>query len=319
MLLEADDDYDPVEYRLEYDIPRSSSSEWYEFYTPSELSWVLQRSNVCIQDLSVERCTVFTIGVCSRQGQLYAATLARILLEGRNIDHDLCSIKGAGGRMLIHCVAQQVGCVSRDRSLENWDQLAQRRGPWIPSYRADIQHSHHQLQDLVGLTHDLLTAGSELNLPANAYFSSNQYTPLLFIFYGFFQESTISDQRIRTDPLTGALGAVESWLRLLRSSRINLEGYGRKEKFIHASWNVTKKREYWRAPTYPIHKRYQCYRLIGFDYGSEPFDWKFYITEDMDHLDRYFREFWDMIDHPERAIPGAWIDESEYYSDDPEG
>ena len=42
---------------------------------------------------------------------------------------------------------------------------------------------------------------------------------------------------------------------------------------------------------------------ISFKYGPKPSDWQFYLIEQMDSS---FEEFWNMVDHPEWAMPGAW-------------
>jgi hypothetical protein len=71
-------------------------------------------------------------------------------------------------------------------------------------------------------------------------------------------------------------------------------------------------KEWWEWIVLPEKEEEIVYRFLGFDYGPEPADWKFRITAEnarfWDAL-TYFSEFWDMIDHPERAMPGAWSDE----------
>jgi len=85
---------------------------------------------------------------------------------------------------------------------------------------------------------------------------------------------------------------------------VDLGEYGRQEKHIHSTRNVNKtwtgwwssrKQNYW---TEKIH-------LASFEYGPEPSDWKFWLIQE---LEPWFFEFWDMVDHPERAMPGAWND-----------
>lgn len=46
------------------------------------------------------------------------------------------------------------------------------------------------------------------------------------------------------------------------------------------------------------------YKIIAIDYGLKADDWYLWLSNP---LDEWAGEFWDMIDHPERAIPGAWI------------
>ena len=50
------------------------------------------------------------------------------------------------------------------------------------------------------------------------------------------------------------------------------------------------------------------FRVIGFDYGPCVDEWRLWVSNP---LDEWAADFWDMIDHPERAIPGAWDDERE--------
>jgi hypothetical protein len=44
-------------------------------------------------------------------------------------------------------------------------------------------------------------------------------------------------------------------------------------------------------------------RIIGINYGPKADDWHLWLSNP---LDEWAGEFWDMLDHPERAIPGAW-------------
>ena len=50
---------------------------------------------------------------------------------------------------------------------------------------------------------------------------------------------------------------------------------------------------------------YLRFRMLGFQYGPDPMDWHFYLSNP---LDEWSAEFWDMIEHPERRMPGAWND-----------
>ena len=49
------------------------------------------------------------------------------------------------------------------------------------------------------------------------------------------------------------------------------------------------------------------FKVIAIDYGLKADDWCLWLSNP---LDEWAGEFWDMIDHPERAIPGAWHQDS---------
>lgn len=47
----------------------------------------------------------------------------------------------------------------------------------------------------------------------------------------------------------------------------------------------------------------KMFKIIAIDYGLKADDWYLWLSSP---LDEWAGEFWDMIDHPERAIPRAW-------------
>jgi hypothetical protein len=101
-------------------------------------------------------------------------------------------------------------------------------------------------------------------------------------------------------------------LSLLYEAGIDLIDYGRGEQELVRSGQTTSR--CWL----PIRRRaflltYQSLDYyekqvgkdfsISFKYGSKPSDWQFWFIEQMNNS---FAEFWDMVDHPERAMPGSW-------------
>ena len=104
------------------------------------------------------------------------------------------------------------------------------------------------------------------------------------------------------------------WLRQLQICNVDLQNYGEKEYKIFCSrsceklmagpydlgaWHKRAMRRRGRTDFYvrPI------VRLISFNYGPQLDDWKIFTSEEFPSL---FLDFWTMVDHPERAIPGAW-------------
>ena len=55
-------------------------------------------------------------------------------------------------------------------------------------------------------------------------------------------------------------------------------------------------------------------RLVTLEYGPQVSDWHVYAVR-CDCFDLHFAaEFWDMVDHPERAMPGAWDERADEWT-----
>jgi hypothetical protein len=98
--------------------------------------------------------------------------------------------------------------------------------------------------------------------------------------------------------------ALLAWLRTLKDFGVDLEAYGRKESSIwsreDAEWPG---REIRLSEDHFDSRRRLCLHLIGFEFGSNPEDWKFWFSDPTDQL---VGDFWDMVEHPERSMPGGW-------------
>jgi hypothetical protein len=117
--------------------------------------------------------------------------------------------------------------------------------------------------------------------------------------------------------------ALRLWLTQLQVCNVNLESYGESEHkmfrdrplgansntyyptfarhWAHTDWKVYG---YERIKRTGFTRAFNV-RLLNFNRGPHLDDWEVYMVEDMPSI---FMEFWDMIDHPERAMPGAWVD-----------
>ena len=97
--------------------------------------------------------------------------------------------------------------------------------------------------------------------------------------------------------------ALLTWLQTLQGFGIDLERYGKTEYKLFYQESSS-----WRNLDLLIPGRgEEVYppRLIGLQVGPEPEDWKVWLSEPSDE---FAGEFWDMLEHPERTIPGAWDD-----------
>ncbi|KAF7901114.1 hypothetical protein EAF00_003335 [Botryotinia globosa] len=78
--------------------------------------------------------------------------------------------------------------------------------------------------------------------------------------------------------------------------------------FIDSRWTLyfSPRKEVVR----PGKQRYggTCAQIISFVYGPAPEDWKFWYSLDEPYWYYYknLRDFWELVDHPERGMPGAW-------------
>lgn len=97
--------------------------------------------------------------------------------------------------------------------------------------------------------------------------------------------------------------ALLTWLQTLQGFGIDLERYGKTEHKLFYQESSSWRNLEFLIPgrgeeVYPL-------RLIGLQVGPEPEDWKVWLSEPSDE---FAGDFWDMLEHPERTIPGAWDD-----------
>jgi hypothetical protein len=102
------------------------------------------------------------------------------------------------------------------------------------------------------------------------------------------------------------------WLEQLHKAGIDLVQYGLGEKLMLAKVSKifnekpVEYRLFMVTERGPMTRDFEWdLRLSTFEYGPSPEDWKFWVLEEADDS---FNEFWDMADHPERTMPGAWSD-----------
>lgn len=102
--------------------------------------------------------------------------------------------------------------------------------------------------------------------------------------------------------------AVQMWLNILQESGIDLLEYGRQEsrrlKKQDHGWEFRIWRDVWHENPYPINPNAAFeVRLIGFEYGRQPEDWKLWWSEPTDGL---VGDFWKEMEPEPLCIPGSW-------------
>lgn len=101
--------------------------------------------------------------------------------------------------------------------------------------------------------------------------------------------------------------ALRQWVQLLERASVDLRGYGALERtrsrtkvYIQTGWLMVSNR--------PCDcDIYESLCTLNLAYGEHPKDWHFWWSHPGDS---FAGDFWDMIDHPERTMPGAWTDDS---------
>lgn len=132
-----------------------------------------------------------------------------------------------------------------------------------------------------------IRAGADLHAVSRG---NVEVTPLaIAIFGGELQDPSI----VWSD------GSLQHWVGILFAEGIGIEEYGQVES---EAWLHSK------------HVRDLCERkAYGFIYGRQPQDWKVFLEHPGDH---YAGLFWDLVEHPERQVPGAWKDDDGRLWDD---
>lgn len=124
--------------------------------------------------------------------------------------------------------------------------------------------------------------------------------------------STIFEIRVMNSPRFGSWGwfndrvmsILRDWLNILKSGGVDLQKYGETEKSLFDKGEVDQDVLYWPNIFKNPLVLPPPWRLISFAYGPSVDDWCFWGSE---VTDEFAGTFWEMVDHPEWNMPGAWI------------
>ena len=165
------------------------------------------------------------------------------------------------------------------------------------------------LDDNLTLIRELLVAGADLSpITSSNRIKESSLWHALGIDWLFYYKRFSSAQFLAKKALT-----LRIWLYQLYQSGIDLLAYGETEH--HAFCNGTYLRSVsrtgepldWEPQEWNLSRNHSTMRLISFSFGPRPEDWKFNWIEPV--MNEWSRQFWEMVDHPEWAMPGAWDEE----------
>ncbi|GAW17813.1 hypothetical protein ANO14919_072800 [Xylariales sp. No.14919] len=183
---------------------------------------------------------------------------------------------------LLHLMAKKLGLVSEEL-IGGWTLLA---------------------DSVIGNTPNIHIVGPRDVLLCTLLDEMAPRTPLmalirtLFAFWGRHKEEIQIYSRLRL------------WLSMIRSNGYDLEEYGRREMELLADDNLNLERyvAVSRRNKATGQWSYHSAQLRGYEYGSEPEDWKILLSFPENS---YAADFWRLIDEGPRVMPGTWIEESD--------
>ena len=301
----------------------------------SVLSWILNNLiGYNYQTATIEDRTRLALHLCAGTEQPRVAQLVRYLLPEPNGLSKMCHCADSYSRTLLSCATTALGAQAFRATQSSQTRKAHRKTEQPASgFKYDAQAESDCLQELLSLINELIIAGS--NLHRRTYRCENNdpdlpgVTPLVDIFSSFFDlrrmcqthqcaYTFIPEEFQYHLPIpaeTGVLIPVMMWLELLYEAGIDLSEYGRREQELYregravsSCWFMVWSRAL-RRTEFGCWGDFEKKLSIRFKYGPKPSDWQFWLIEQMDNS---FAEFWDMVDHPERAMPGAWDDRFDY-------
>jgi hypothetical protein len=256
------------------------------------LAWISQASYADYQHRSMEECGLLILELVRFLYSSEMPGLVRRVLRKRRPDEHICSVRDTVHNTLLHRVMECLGVILSQGS------------------KYGITDTLETVEELLSLITDFVEGGSDLHA-----LTLEGQTPMLSLLSSCAGAcGLIHNKCSKHTPIESPPAPLRIWLELLRYSGIDLRMYGRKEKSL---WKDPRVDREWETFEHDKQDRwtgnYLRIRLINFTYGPEPEDWRFWIEP---VLPNYFIQFWEMVDHPERAMPGAWEEECSAYDRD---
>lgn len=283
------------------------------------LLMLYQQFQSTYQQRSLEERVKALFILCKFEPQPELVSLARTLLGDELLEPVVCKIQDLNGRTLLHHAARALGYLAAQSFTDDASGLATDQevvddgSNGLPTRTINKRLKAHEV-----MIRRLLTVDCEVHKPVSELWggprSSTALIDILHVCLEYIElfwyvrrcNLLLFREILERGPSSAARVALQLkiplklWLDILTTSGIDLIRYGKEEQFVHRSiepieffcdrWNVYTRHGYLKL------------RLLVFDYGPSPNDWKLWLIDDMDDS---FTDFWDMIDHPERAMPGA--------------
>lgn len=248
-------------------------------------------------------CAELVIDTCDIRLHDMPAVL-KLLLGKSYLTTQICQVS-RDGRTLLHCAALQLGYLFTEFQIPT-DTDNQEPGSLLMEV-SNRNRCQVELTARIDAQKDLISklviGGSKRSALGSVHIYSQRTTPLLsFVLgicynLGYFFPKSVEKRLFKL-----VAEALVHWLRLFQNQGVDLETYGNKEYriqqevgyIIPIGWKIG-------ASEYR-----DCYYSVHFARGAKPENWKIWLIE---LIGDEFREFWRMVEEPERGIPGSWVDD----------
>ncbi|KAM0181855.1 hypothetical protein ACHAPF_001379 [Botrytis cinerea] len=257
-----------------------------DYFAPESFKWILQSTENPIYERSHRQRALLVLEL-SGCDLLNMKDLVWLTLDNMDMETCIQNLKQEEFVILLRGIVHCLGfLIARHQALR-------------VRYGLMVSDGDH-LKDHLNFIHDLLVAGSKYHNFKDKYKG--------------YRESFLSELLQVTNTGLGVIkcaniarlernfkNSIETWLDQLISAEIDLIEYGEWEK-IH--WVDRILTDYLhmlgRSQSHVV-------RVLSFTYGPKISDWQFWFTTEPGCIhEGWIVEFWDMVEHPERQMPGAW-------------
>ncbi|KAI9651044.1 hypothetical protein NHQ30_001081 [Ciborinia camelliae] len=262
--------------------------------------WLIHSTEIPVHLRSDRERALLVLGISARMISSNMPHFVWTILGGRNMETCVQNMSNEEFWKLLSNIADALGD-SLNRNIIEGHMDVKASLKVIPDAEPASQEA---LQEILSLARDTLSAGLKHHCMFVDYTSTTPLRQLLgqHIYNLGHRSKTLVEIDLRKSQFANPIGI---WLDQLTSAGFDIVEYGRWEKTMHR----TNQNNWIRCLYEKIDTCYSCYyfRWISFTYGPEKSDWQFWFTFEPKWM--YFgelAEFWDMVDHPERQMPGAW-------------
>ncbi|TGO42042.1 hypothetical protein BHYA_0013g00450 [Botrytis hyacinthi] len=264
--------------------------------TPEAFDWILRSTENPIHERSQQERTLLVLRI-SECNLMHMKEVVWLTLDNMNMETCVQNLKKAGFFMLLERIIHCLGFIVANH------RVVCSKGSCMAPYE-------DYLKDHLNLVHDLFLAGSKFYHLKDTY-RDYHHSFLLQLLKGA-TSYVVSGPGHRTnasfDLLEGNLkNSTGTWLDQLMSEGIDLVEYGQWEKKILGIDQFYETFWYRYVSSHLGEEYYYVVSLLNFTYGPKKSDWQFWFTIEPECIrEGCVKDFWDMVENPERQIPGAW-------------